>query len=102
VTKQDAYTIAAEHDMTLEGFAAFLDPPKTGIGPVLEALKQNGVSVVIMTGDNQYVTQKVARDVGLTTELIVTGTQLDTMDDAHMVKESEGALNQRLEKISVG
>ena len=35
-----------------------------------------------MTGDNQYVTQKVARDVGLAADLIVTGTQLDTMDDA--------------------
>ena len=89
VTKQDAYTTAAEHDMTLEGFAAFLDPPKKGIGPVLEALKQNGVSVVIMTGDNQYVTQKVARDVGLTAELIVTGTQLDTMDDAALAVQAE-------------
>jgi P-type Mg2+ transporter len=42
VEKQDAYTVPAEHDMTLAGFAAFLDPPKEGIAPVLEALKQNG------------------------------------------------------------
>src|SRR5581483_4957306 len=55
----------------------------------LEALKQNGVSVVIMTGDNQYVTQKVARDVGLSAELIVTGTQLDTMDDAALAVQAE-------------
>ncbi len=33
--------------MTLAGFAAFLDPPKEGIPAVLEALKKNGVSVVI-------------------------------------------------------
>ena len=33
VTKQDAYTTAAEHDMTLEGFAAFLDPPKQALVP---------------------------------------------------------------------
>ena len=73
VDKQDAYTLAAEKDMTLAGFAAFLDPPKEGILAVLEALKQNGVSVVIMTGDNQYVTQKIAHDVGLKTDRIVTG-----------------------------
>lgn len=42
---------------------------------VLEALKQNGVSVVIMTGDNQYVTQKVVRDVGLVSDRIVTETR---------------------------
>jgi hypothetical protein len=39
VEKQDAYTLAAEHHMTLLGFAAFLDPPKEGIHSVLEALK---------------------------------------------------------------
>src|SRR5208337_2372325 len=68
VDKQDAYTVAAETDMTLAGFAAFLDPPKEGIVSVLEALKLNSVSVVIMTGDNQYVTQKIAHDVGLETD----------------------------------
>ena len=66
VEKQDAYTVAAEQAMTLVGFAAFLDPPKEGVLAVLQALKQNGISVVVMTGDNQYVTQEIAHDVGLT------------------------------------
>ena len=87
----------AEHDMTLEGFAAFLDPPKKGIGAVLDALKQNGVSVVIMTGDNQFVTQKVARDVGIAAELVLTGTQLDAMDDAALAYQAEkGAIFARV------
>jgi len=60
VEKQDGYAVASEREVTLAGFAAFLDPPKEGISAVLDALKANGVSVVIMTGDNQYVTQKVA------------------------------------------
>ena len=64
VEKQDAYAVAAEHAMTLVGFAAFLDPPKEGVLAVLKALKQDGISVVVMTGDNQYVTQKIAHDVG--------------------------------------
>ena len=97
VDKQDAYTLAAEQDMTLAGFAAFLDPPKEGIHSVLEALKQNGVSVVIMTGDNQYVTQKVARDVGLAADRIVTGNQVDTMDDAALAYQAEnGAIFARV------
>jgi Mg2+-importing ATPase len=75
--------------MTLAGFAAFLDPPKEGIHDVLEALKQNGVSVVIMTGDNQYVTQKIARDVGLPADNILTGSQVDTMDDAALAYQAE-------------
>jgi Mg2+-importing ATPase len=80
--KQDVYTLAAEHSMTLVGFAAFLDPPKEGILSVIEALNQNGVAVVIMTGDNQYVTQKIASDIGLGSDRMVTGDQVDEMDNA--------------------
>ena len=97
VSQQDTYTLAAEQGMTLAGFAAFLDPPKEGIHAVLEALKENGVSVVIMTGDNQYVTQKVARDVGLVADRIVTGNQVDTMDDAALAYQAEnGAIFARV------
>ena len=97
VDKQAAYTLAAEQDMTLAGFAAFLDPPKEGIPSILEALKQNGVSVVIMTGDNQYVTQKIAQDVGLKTDRIVIGSEVDTMDDAALAYQAEhGAIFARV------
>ena len=97
VEKRDAYPIAAEAGMTLVGFAAFLDPPKEGIRPVLEALKQNGVSVVIMTGDNQYVTQKVARDVGLPADLVITGSDADGMDDPALAVQAErGAIFARV------
>ncbi len=97
VEQLDGYALAAEQEMTLAGFAAFLDPPKEGIVAVLEALNKNGVSVVVMTGDNQYVTQKVAHDVGLATERIVTGDQLDTMDDAALAYQAEhGAIFARV------
>ena len=97
VEQQDGYALAAEQDMTLAGFAAFLDPPKEGIPAVLEALKRNGVSVVIMTGDNQYVTQKVAHDVGLAVDRMVTGNQVDTMDDAALAYQAEhGAIFARV------
>jgi P-type Mg2+ transporter len=97
VEKQDAYVLAAEQDMTLAGFAAFLDPPKQGILAILKALNQNGVSVVIMTGDNQYVTQKVAHDVGLPSDRIVIGNQVDTMDDDALAYQAEhGAIFARV------
>ena len=89
VEQQGAYALADEREMTLAGFAAFLDPPKEGIVAVLESLKKNGVSVVIMTGDNQYVTQKVAHDVGLPTDRMITGSQVDTMDDAALAFQAE-------------
>jgi P-type Mg2+ transporter len=97
VDEQDAYTMAAERDMTLVGFAAFLDPPKKGILSVLEALKQNGVSVVIMTGDNEYVTRKIALDVGLAADRVVTCNDVDAMDDTALAYQAEkGAIFARV------
>jgi P-type Mg2+ transporter len=97
VNKQDEYTLAAEHAMSFVGFAAFLDPPKDGVPGVLQALNQNGISVVVMTGDNQYVTQKIARDVGLGTDRILIGSQVDTMDDAAVAYQAEnGAIFARM------
>ncbi len=95
--KQSTYAVAAENDMTLAGFAAFLDPPKEGIRAVLAALKENSVSVVIMTGDNQYVTRKIAADVGLKTDRIITGDEADGMDDAALAYQAEnGAIFARV------
>ena len=97
IGKQNLYTVAVEHDMKLAGFAAFLDPPKEGVLSVLESLKQNGISVVVMTGDNQYVTQKVAHDVGLNVDRILIGSQIDMMDDASVAYQAEnGALFCRM------
>jgi len=97
VDKHDMYTMAAEQAMTFVGFAAFLDPPKEGVLAVLEALKQDGISVTVMTGDNQYVTQKIAHDVGLTADHILVGNQLDTMDDAAVAYQAEnGAIFARM------
>jgi Mg2+-importing ATPase len=97
VDPQESYSAAAEQGMTLAGFAAFLDPPKEGIAGVLEGLKQNGISVAIMTGDNQYVTQKVARDVGLPADRIITGSQFDAMDDPALAYQAEnGAIFARV------
>jgi Mg2+-importing ATPase len=50
-----------------------------------------------MTGDNQYVTRKIAGDVGLANDLIVTGEQADTMDDAALAYQAEkGAIFARV------
>lgn len=97
VKEQSLYTVTAEHAMTLVGFAAFLDPPKEGVLSVLGALKQNGISVIVMTGDNQYVTQKVVHEVGLKVDLILLGNQIDAMDDASIAYQAEnGAIFARM------
>ena len=83
-TRTGAFTVADESELILAGFMAFLDPPKDSAAPALRALKQAGVAVKILTGDNATVTQKVCRDVGLDVGKIVNGNELDALSDAQL------------------
>ena len=56
---------ADERDLVLRGYVAFLDPPKNTAAGAIEGLHQHGVAVKILTGDNQLVSRKVCKDVGL-------------------------------------
>ena len=80
------YTIADEHDLILAGFVGFLDPPKETAAPALRALGQHGIDVKILTGDNDLVTRKICRDVGIDAEHIVLGSALQGLDDEEFGK----------------
>ena len=97
VAEKAAYDRPDETGLTLLGFAAFLDPPKEGAREVLSALRNDGISVLVMTGDNEFVTAKIARDVGLPADVIVTGPQMDKLDDAALAYKAEhGAIFARV------
>ncbi|MFI4922094.1 MAG: magnesium-translocating P-type ATPase [Burkholderiales bacterium] len=78
---QKSYGVKDESDLTLIGFVAFLDPPKETAGPAITALNQNGVRVKILTGDNDVVTCKICRDVGIDTTHVVLGSEIDDLSD---------------------
>ncbi|MDR0227010.1 MAG: magnesium-translocating P-type ATPase [Burkholderiaceae bacterium] len=75
------YGVADESDLILVGYLAFLDPPKDSTAEALGALAAHGVSVKLLTGDNELVAAKVCRDVGLAADSIVLGTQIEHMND---------------------
>lgn len=78
---QAEYQRADESDLILEGYIAFLDPPKETTAPALKALKASGIVVKILTGDSELVAVKVCQDVGLDPGEAVVGYQLDALDD---------------------
>ena len=80
------YSVADETGLTLLGYVAFLDPPKESAGPAIAALRESGVTVKILTGDNERVTRKICRDVGLPVERIVLGPETDALDDPALAK----------------
>ena len=89
VPHKPAYSKADESDMVLRGYIAFLDPPKETARPALEALRQHGVTAKILTGDNELVSKKICHEVGLPTEHILLGSQVEAMEDAQLAEEAE-------------
>ncbi len=83
------FSVADESDMVLMGYLAFLDPPKESTAEALAALKEHGVDVKILTGDNDKVTRCVCRQVGLSVDRILLGSDLDNMSDEELGSAAE-------------
>ncbi|WP_211474638.1 magnesium-translocating P-type ATPase [Collimonas humicola] len=81
---KEVYGVADECDLVLIGYIAFLDPPKESTKPALDALKAHGVTVKILTGDNELVTAKICRQVGLAVDGMLLGNQVEKMSDAEL------------------
>jgi P-type Mg2+ transporter len=79
-----------EADLILSGFVTFLDPPKESAAEALRLLREHGVTVKILTGDNAAVAGKICRDVGLEVRQAATGAEID-----HLSDEALGELAER-------
>jgi Mg2+-importing ATPase len=89
VEKPPAYSKADESDLVLTGYIAFLDPPKETAAKAITALRQHGVTVKVLTGDNDLVTRKVCSEVGINAEKILLGRQIESTTDAQLVEAVE-------------
>jgi len=91
VPPKDVYRADDEKDLALAGFLAFSDPPLESAKLALDALKRDGIQVKILTGDNELVTQHICSQVGLESERIILGAELERMTDpalAHVVEQT--------------
>jgi P-type Mg2+ transporter len=84
-----AYGKEDETELVLLGYVAFLDPPKETARPALAALRGYGVSVKILTGDNELVTRTICSHVGLPTEHVLLGAEVAQLDDAALAEAAE-------------
>ena len=86
---QATYSVADETGLTLIGYIAFLDPPKESAAPALKALAAHGITVKVLTGDNDLVTAQVCRQVGLPADAVLLGAQVDAMSDDELKAAAE-------------
>ncbi|MEY2170688.1 MULTISPECIES: magnesium-translocating P-type ATPase [unclassified Rhodanobacter] len=80
VDRKSRYTTADEDDLVLAGFIVFADPVLPDAADSLRALVRDGIAVKILSGDNEFVVRHVCEQVGLDTREVVTGTQVEQLD----------------------
>jgi P-type Mg2+ transporter len=86
---QQTCGVRDESDLVLLGYIAFLDPPKESAAQAIAALAAHGVDVKVLTGDNDVVTRKICRDVGLVVERIVLGTEVESLTETQLGELAE-------------
>ena len=82
--EQAHYAIGDESNLILLGNIAFLDPPKESANQAIKALNKNGVEVKILTGDNDIITRKICKDVGLTVQNVLLGSDIAALSDEEL------------------
>ncbi|MBI5225957.1 magnesium-translocating P-type ATPase [Candidatus Micrarchaeota archaeon] len=75
------YTKSDEAGMTLLGFIAFFDPPKATAKVAVKRMRDAGVEIKIITGDNELVATKICSEVGLPLKGILLGQDMDKLTD---------------------
>ncbi|MEM2089290.1 MAG: magnesium-translocating P-type ATPase [Thermoproteota archaeon] len=85
------YTVGDEEGMVFLGFIAFLDPPKETAREALQLLKNAGIELKILTGDNELVTRKVCEHLGFDIKGVVAGSEIAQMHDDALARIVEEA-----------
>jgi Mg2+-importing ATPase len=75
-----------EVNMTFAGFLVFFDPVKSDVISSINALNKLGISLKLITGDNKHVAAYVGRTVGLSTNRLITGSDLNHISSEALMK----------------
>ena len=87
------FDVSSEKNMVLLGFIGFLDPPKESAKSSIVALNKAGIRVIVLTGDNLEVTKCICKKVGINTNKIVSGSEIEKLSDI--------AVTRLLKKINI-
>jgi Mg2+-importing ATPase len=78
-----------EAELILRGYVAFFDPPKETCAAAIADLQGHGVTVKVITGDNDLVARKICKEVGLTVDVVLLGVDVERMSDAELAAAAE-------------
>lgn len=86
ITEDTVFDVNSEKNMILIGFIGFLDPPKESAKIAIEKLNNNGIRVIVLTGDNAEVTRCICNKVNINSKKIVLGSEIDKLSDQAVLR----------------
>lgn len=89
VSPEHHYDPSDEAGLSFQGFLAFLDPAKASVSETLERMRTMGIHIKVITGDNAFVTKKIAADINLPIDGILTGDELAKLSKQEIVAAVE-------------
>ena len=90
VSSPTGHEIKDEQALCFAGFLAFSDPLSPDVAATVADLRHDGVTIKILTGDNEHVTRQICSQAGINAEHVVLGKDLDALDDLallHLVEK---------------
>lgn len=88
-TGKREFKVQDENSLTLMGYLAFLDPPKQSSQEAIAELQNLNVKVKVITGDNEVVTKKICKWVGLHVDKVMKGEEIDALSEVELKKAVE-------------
>ncbi len=87
-----------ERDMVFKGFLLFEDPLKADIKETLTELKQLGITLKVITGDNRHIATSVSIQLGVAKpDVLVGGDLLHMTDEALRVRATRADIFAEIE-----
>jgi Mg2+-importing ATPase len=84
------FTKEQESGMIFSGFLILFDPPKPNILDTITRLKNLGVALKIITGDNHLVAANISQQMGLKNTKILAGSELSHLSDSALLRKVGG------------
>ena len=84
VPSSKVITVEDECELIFTGFVVFTDPVKETAKDAIADLREYGVTTKVLTGDNEYVSRYIGDEIGISTDRIIVGPQIDKMSDQEL------------------
>ena len=78
----------SEEGMTFLGFLALHDPVKQGVAETVRQLRDLGVSLKVIAGDNRWIARTLGQEVGVKADDLLTGADLHGLSEAGLVRRA--------------